>query len=107
MSTNRDPRLVSVSYGLYRAVLRAYPRRFQREYRDEVAQLFRDCCRASYRSQGVRGIVPLRGRAILDLGRNVPQEYVVELTTKQPEMPRTLTRCTYCSEEIIVQDARW
>lgn len=106
MASKRDPRPVTFSYRLYRVILRMYPRSFQREYRAEVAHLFRDCCRESYRSQGVRGIIPVWGRAILDLARNVPQEYVVELTTKQPEIPRTLTRCSYCSEEIIVQDAR-
>ncbi len=32
------------------------PRRFQRAYRNEVARLFRDCCREAYRTQRLRGV---------------------------------------------------
>jgi hypothetical protein len=32
---------------------------------------------------------------------NAPQERVVELTAPPLAAPRTLTRCTFCSEEII------
>ena len=106
MTTNRHPRLIDLSYGVYRAGLRAYPRRFQRSIAMRSLNSFEDCCRESYRSQGLPGLVHIWVRAAVDLGRNVPQEYVAELTMKQPEHPRTLTRCTYCSEEIIVDDAR-
>jgi hypothetical protein len=106
MANKHDPRPVSLSHSCYRAVLRAYPRRFQREYRNEVACLFRDCCRDAYHTQGAWGLAGVWGRAVLDLGKNVPQEHMEQLTTRHPEPPRVFTRCTYCSEEIIVDDAR-
>ncbi len=106
MTASPDPHPVAVSYRVYRAVLRVYPRRFQREYQNEVAHLFRDCCRDAYHTQGLWGLAGVWARAVLDLGKNVPQEHVEQLTTKNPEAPQVFTRCTYCSEEIIVNDAR-
>jgi hypothetical protein len=106
MASSTDPRSVALSYRLYRAVLRTYPRRFRQEYRDEVAHLFRDVCRAAYRTHGFRGVAGVWGRAVLDLGRNVPVEHVEQLTTKQTRTSTLVTRCTQCSEEILVDAAR-
>jgi len=44
---------------VYRGMLVAYPVEFRRRYGPEMAQVFRTCCRASYRASGTRGVARL------------------------------------------------
>ena len=89
----RHPRLIDPSlWCLPSRPTSTTPRRFQREYRDEVAQLFRK----------VPVVVSLTGakdylvwctsgcgrRQSISAGTSTGKEYVAELTMKQPEHPR-------------------
>lgn len=63
----RAPLLLTLSDRLYRLLLTAYPVAFSREYGDDVAQVFRDCCRAAARRGGLLAVLPLWPPALLDL----------------------------------------
>lgn len=76
MTTPSNPRAVVLSSLVYRGLLRAYPRRFQLRYREEMALVFRDSCRQAHGEHGSLGLVPVWGRALLDLGTNAPAEHV-------------------------------
>jgi hypothetical protein len=117
MTAATDPRLVRLSYGAYRALLGAYPPAFRRQYRADMAYVFRDMCRGAYRQHGVRALLPLWGGALLDLTSNVPKEALVALwqtrhqsTSEKParicsscnnEVAPDWQRCVYCGELLI------
>ena len=44
---------------VYRWMLAAYPSEFRQRYGPEMAQVFRTCCRASYKSSGAAGVLRL------------------------------------------------
>ena len=69
---------VSASERLYRLLLVAYPRRFRREYGESMAQVFRDCCRAAERGQGLRGVLWLWLATLRDLARTAFVERITE-----------------------------
>jgi hypothetical protein len=100
MTAQNDPRLITVSYRVYRVLLAAYPRQFRRAYRDEVSQLFRDCCREAQHRRGTRGVLYIWGRALLDLGVNVPREHIVQLTTRQVPPVEQTRSCSSCYSEV-------
>ncbi len=52
-------RVLTISDRAYHILLAAYPAEFRRRYGPEMAQVFRTCCRASYVSSGVRGVLRL------------------------------------------------
>lgn len=60
----------------YRALLRAYPRRFRDAYRDEMTRLFADQLRDARSTQGVVGVVGLWARSLVDLVVTAPRERV-------------------------------
>jgi hypothetical protein len=99
--TSSEPGIVTLSVRLYETLLRAYPRRFRRDYEIDMVQVFHDCCRGAYATRGARGLPSVWVRSVLDLVANAPQERLIELATPPPTVPRTLTRCTFCREEII------
>jgi hypothetical protein len=59
---------------LYRALLRAYPGPFRREWQRDMVQLFGDCCRDGYCAGGVGGLARVWGVALADLAHSVPRE---------------------------------
>ncbi len=101
MAIPRDSRSVVLSDRVYRALVRVYPRRFRRQYRDDMALVFRDSCREAYRHEGVRGLIPLWGRALVDLSINVPKE--VGMTLSRPGHPTTkpAQACSSCNNEVV------
>jgi hypothetical protein len=52
-------RALILSDRAYRGLLAAYPLEFRRRYGPEMAQVFRACCRATYRAAGARGVLRL------------------------------------------------
>jgi hypothetical protein len=48
-----------ISERVYRGLLAAYPAEFRQRYGAEMAQVFRTCCRASFDSWGVSGVLDL------------------------------------------------
>lgn len=106
MAAGGDPRSIRVSSVIYRSLIWAYPRRFREDYREEMTLLFRDSCRDAHRQRGVRGLGSVWVRALLDLGRNLPQERAVDLVSTDPPLSPTLLHCTYCSEEITAETPR-
>lgn len=61
--------LCTLSDHVYRSLLIAYPATFRRRYGVEMAQVFRTCCRITYRSSGVGGIVKKWQRGCVKSGR--------------------------------------
>jgi hypothetical protein len=100
MTAPHDPRAIVTSYRVYRALLTIYPRRFRHAYQDEVAQLFRDCCREAQRSRGTRGLLHVWGRALLDLCANVPREHFAQLAGRREPAVEQTRSCSYCESEV-------
>lgn len=67
MATLPTPRLAVFTERCYRVLLHAYPIEFRRTYAEEMAQTFRDGCRATLREEGAWGLVRLCGLTISDL----------------------------------------
>ncbi len=78
MATAPASAAVSISERAYRLLLVAYPRRFRREYGESMAQVFRDCCRAAERGQGLRGVLWLWLVTLCDLARTAVVERITE-----------------------------
>ena len=99
MTTPRDPRAVVLSDHLYRALLRAYPRAFRTQYREEMALVFRDSCREAHRRAGLKGLIITWRRGITDLGKNVPKEVSHALVEEVAQ--RAWGRsCSGCNNEV-------
>jgi len=71
-----DAWAVTASYRVYTLLLVAYPAAFRREYGAEMAQLFRDCCRAAWESGGLLALLGLWGHAVVDLVETAVSERV-------------------------------
>ena len=69
---------VRVSGWVYRALLAAYPREFRDEHGREMEQSFRDLCRQEGRRGGVRGLVRLWARVVLDLASTAVAQRIEE-----------------------------
>ena len=69
---------VSLSYRLYRKLLRAYPPGFRAEYGDEMARTFRDECRAHYRQRGAAGVLGQWVETVPDFVVSVVDEHEQE-----------------------------
>ena len=65
---------MSLSEKLFDLMLVAYPREFRREYGPQMAQVFRDCCRA--RAHGTRSRFDLWLRTLIDLLISAPREHL-------------------------------
>jgi hypothetical protein len=100
MTAQNDPLLITASSRVYEVLLAAYPRRFRRAYRAEIARCFRDCCREVYRSGGLGGLYGAWGRALLDLGTNVPREHVAQLTGGGDSAVEPTRSCSGCYSEV-------
>jgi hypothetical protein len=100
MTAPDDPLLITVSCRVYRVLLAAYPRRFRRVYRDEIARCFRDFCREVYRSGGLRGLSGAWGKGVLDLYTNIPREHMVQLTGSGGPAIQPTRSCSGCYSEV-------
>ena len=67
-------RVVIVSDRVYRGLLAAYPAEFRRRYGPEMAQVFRTCCRTTYNSSGVGGVLRLWLPTLWDWARSAAGE---------------------------------
>ena len=70
---------MSLSPGVYRALLLAYPREFREEYGEPMTQLFRDQCRDEWRHGGPPALVMLWLRTLADLAATAWQERFISL----------------------------
>ncbi|MBV9281241.1 MAG: hypothetical protein JOZ41_14265 [Chloroflexi bacterium] len=106
---------MTASTVLYRLLLLAYPRAFLKAYGEEMARVFQDSCRDAYSENGPAGLLPVWGRALLDLTDNVMQERALEqsdavslLLGQSRRLSDTLAgdvvTCPFCSEEA---DSAW
>jgi hypothetical protein len=71
----KDTQSVSLSLSLYRLMLYAYPAKFRREYAVHMAQVFRDCCLAAERQDGLTGMLLLWIHTLVDFLISVIQEH--------------------------------
>jgi hypothetical protein len=58
----------------YSALLSFYPIAFRVRFGNEMAQVFRDCCRDQLEKNGLPGLAGLWVRTIVDLALSVPRE---------------------------------
>ena len=72
-------KLVSISVGLYRMLLRVYPRTHREAYGPLMLQVFRDACRDAYRREGTGGLVHEWMHTLLDAVPSLIVEYCSEL----------------------------
>jgi hypothetical protein len=72
-------RLLSLSTGVYRMLLRIYPRKHREAYGALMVQLFGDACRDAYRQGGVRSLARVWVRTLLDTAKSAVVEYGSEL----------------------------
>jgi len=75
----RSPRSVALSTGVYRWLLYAYPGAFRRAYGREMAQVFRETCRAAHARAGLGGVALLWLPLLGDVLINAAREQVVTL----------------------------
>ena len=61
------PKTLAISDRIYTLLLLVYPAPFRREYKEPMAQLFRDECRDAFRQSGITGILGLWLRTFIDL----------------------------------------
>src|SRR5215467_7540646 len=78
--------IVTFSVKVYQALLVAYPAKFQQEYSDQMAQVFRDCCLRTVRQDGTNGMFKLWTVTILDLIQSVISEH----THKEVQMKKQM-----------------
>lgn len=71
-----DSPSVILSVGLYRLLLKAYPKSFQQEYGPHMLQVFRDLCRRSHGRRGPSGMLSLWALTLLDLVRSLVEEHL-------------------------------
>jgi hypothetical protein len=72
MATTPSNRALTASERIYRAMLLMYPKPFRQSYGQEMAQIFRDCCRETLRDGNrLRGHSPTRQRASGRVRRNL------------------------------------
>ncbi|GCE22488.1 Stp1/IreP family PP2C-type Ser/Thr phosphatase [Dictyobacter kobayashii] len=69
----------SCSERLYQWLLLAYPSEFRREFGQEMAQAFRDCCREEVRTGGTARLFPLWGTVFYDFMKSVSIEHFLTL----------------------------
>jgi hypothetical protein len=77
---------------LYRLILALYPRRFRREYGDDMLQLFRDMAREAWRERGLAGIAVVGLRTINDLALSVSEQYARGCQHAVAALPRVFSR---------------
>jgi len=78
--------IVAISVKIYRALLVAYPTKFQQEYGSHMLQVFRDCCLRTFRQSGTNGMVRLWAITLLDLIQSVISEFVQKEIEMKKEM---------------------
>lgn len=77
MNTNStDAPILTFSVKVYKALLVAYPTKFQREYGAHMAQVFRDCCLRSFQQGGTNGLVRIWAITFLDFLRSVFEQHL-------------------------------
>src|SRR5262245_32547944 len=67
---------LAVSDHLFQVMLRLYPQRFRARYGDEMAQVFRDCCRQAMARPGGLRLVRLWMHTCFDLAVAAAQEHM-------------------------------
>lgn len=72
-------RLLTFSCRLYTLLLLAYPTRFRRAYSREMAQVFRDDIRGTFRESGAAGLMGLWVLVVLDLLKTAFAEHIWEV----------------------------
>lgn len=92
-------RIIAVSEGLYRRLLQAYPAAFRNQYGAQMAQVFRDCCRAAYQRSGACGVLQLWIPTLGDLVSNAVAEHVSGLR----ESVRKHRALVHAPEQFVLQ----
>ena len=67
---------VTISVKVYRALLVAYPAKFQQEYGSHMLQVFRDCCLRAFHQNGKSGMLNLWAITLFDLLRSSIEEHL-------------------------------
>jgi len=81
ISKSTDLLIVAFSVKVYRALLVAYPSKFQREYGSEMVQVFRDSCLRATRQGGMNGMIKLWAITLLDLIQSIISEHLHKETS--------------------------
>ena len=82
MRAPADHRTVRLSIRVYRRLLLAYPTAHREAFGADMAQVFRDQCRAAWRRHGGIGVTLLWGATLADLFISATREHFTNLQTK-------------------------
>jgi len=83
--------IVAISVKVYRALLVAYPTKFQQEYGSHMLQVFRDCCLRTFHHSGTNAMFRLWVMTILDIVQSVVSEHAhKEIEMKKEMKPRDI-----------------
>ena len=85
-SKSSDINLITFSVRVYRALLNAYPIKFQQEYGSEMTQVFQDCCLRALRQGVMNGMLRLWTVTLLDLIQSVISEHAQKEIEMKKEM---------------------
>ncbi len=72
-------RIVTISSGIYRALLRVYPSDFREEYGESMTQLFRDQCRDEWKHGSAVGVAAWWLRILADLVATAWEEHMISV----------------------------
>jgi len=78
--------IVAISIKVYRALLVAYPTKFQQEYGPHMVQVFCDCCLRTVRQSGMSGMVRLWTVTLFDLAQSIVSEHLQKEIEMKKEM---------------------
>jgi hypothetical protein len=78
--------MVEFSVRVYRALLAAYPAKFQKEYGPHMLQVFRDCCLRALGQRGTNGMLKLWAVTLFDLVQSAVSEHAQKEIDMKKEM---------------------
>jgi hypothetical protein len=74
-----SPKSIALSEKVYRKLLRLYPEKHRREFGGQMAQLFRDQCRDSWKTGHHAGLLKLWLRTLPDFGKTCVVEQISKI----------------------------
>src|SRR5690606_2916685 len=68
--------IVRASENIYSFILRFYPKRYRREFGEEMKYIFSETLKESYEENGEQGVIGLWTRTVLDVGKSLIVEHI-------------------------------
>ncbi len=102
--SRRDPGILRLAEGVYRLILRAYPREVRDAVGADMADCFRDLAREAHRRAGIRGVLGTTLRTLLEAPASILH---ARLAGDEPGPARPAPRPRGVLMEAVAQDGRF